>query len=85
MTAATTTAMVVAGVTTTATATAMMTAAWSNSEFTDLVTTARINASRLFQTEIDSEGNTNYAIDRCKLVYPIMNVFLYFTFTALTI
>lgn len=47
MTAATTTAMVVAGVTTTVTATAMMTAAWSNSEFTDLVTTARINILRL--------------------------------------
>lgn len=85
---ATTAAMVVAGgrgVTTTATATAMMTAAWSSltSEFTDFLTTARINMLRLafFQAEIDSEGNTG----RCKLVYPIMNVFLHFTFTTLTI
>lgn len=52
MTAATTTAMVVAGVTTTATATAMMTAAWSNSEFTDLVTTARIMRLAFFKQKL---------------------------------
>jgi len=53
-TTTTTTTAMVAGVTASA---AMMTAAWSNSEFTDLLTTARINALRLvfFQAEIDNE------------------------------
>jgi len=76
MTTTTTTTAMVAGVTVSA---AMMTAAWSNSEFTDLLTTARINALRLvfFQAEIDNEGNTG----RCNLLYPIINIyyiFLYF-------
>lgn len=61
----------------TTTTAAMMTAAGGNSEFIDLVTTARINVLRLVFfsfREIDNEENTG----RCKLMYSIMNIFFYF-------